>query len=230
MIRAILFSATFIINSLFSLAQIKSEDVTINNQAIQLPGTLTYTKENSPLIIWVHGSGAVDRNGAPSNYIKQFREAINKKEIAFFSYDKRTINPKNAPFLKDGIYISDFIFDVQEVVSYFKKNNRFSKIILAGHSQGSLIAMKALDGVDKLISLAGAGETIDKTLVRQLTAQNTTLGATALKHFKELKNTGEIKEVNPSLISIFAKPNQAFWLSWIELDPIKEIRKTNTYY
>ena len=175
--------------------------------------------------MWIHGSGAVDRDGKPSNYIQQFREAINKKNIAFFSYGKRTANPKNTPFFEDGIYLNDFVLDAQEVVNYFKKNNQFSSIILLGPSQDSLVAMKALENANKFISLAGTGEPINKTLIRQLSAQNPALGTIAKNHFKELKETGEIKDVNPNLLSIFAKPNQAFWLSWMQLNPVKEIEK-----
>ncbi|MCI2230132.1 alpha/beta hydrolase [Polaribacter sp. MSW13] len=224
MIKIISFWVITIFSIISSFAQIKSEEVVINNQAIQLPGTLSYTSQKSPLIIWIHGSGGVDRNGNQPQYIKQFRDAVNKENIAFFSYDKRTANPKNALFLKDGVYFSDFIFDAKEVVNQFKDDKRFSEIILAGHSQGSLIAMLALENVDKYISIAGAGETIDKTLIRQLTAQNPEFGEIAKAHFKELKETGEIKDINPNLISLFAKPNQPFWTSWIKLDPIKEIK------
>ena len=225
---------TYLIISIFtitiSLAQVKSEEININNQAIQLPGTLTYPAENIPLLIWVHGSGPVNRNGnqpaqnVKSNYIKQFRDAVNKENIAFFSYDKRTANSKNREFLKDT-QAKDFAFDVEEVVNHFKKDKRFSEIILVGHSQGSLIAMLALDKVDKYISIAGAGETVDKTIVKQLTAQSADFGKIAAGHFKELKETGKVEDINPNLLSIFAKPNQSFWNSWMQLDPVKEIKK-----
>ncbi len=225
MIKIISYILITVFSITASLAQIKSEEIVINNMAIQLPGTLSYSSEKSPLIVWVHGSGGVDRNGNQPKYIKQFRDEINKNEIAFFSYDKRTANKKNISFIKeDGIYINDFVSDAKEVVNYFKDDERFSEIILAGHSQGSLIAMLALDNVDKYISIAGAGETIDKTLIRQLTKQSAELGKTAISHFKELKETEEIKVVDPNLITIFAKQNQPFWLSWIEIDPTKEIQ------
>lgn len=219
-----LFISVFQITASFS--QVKSEEIVIHNQTIELPGTLTFSKEKTPLIIWVHGSGGVDRNGNQPKYIQQFREAINKENISFFSYDKRTANPKNISFIKeDGVFFNDFVNDVKEVVNHFKNDDRFTELILAGHSQGSLIAMLALDNVDKYISIAGAGETIDKTLIRQLTAQNPDFAKVATAHFKELKETGEIKDVNPFLMSIFAKQNQPFWASWIELDPTEEIKK-----
>lgn len=220
---------TYLIISIFtitiSLAQVKSEEININNMAIQLPGTLTYSSEKSPLIIWVHGSGGVDRHGNQPQYIKQFRDEINKNNIAFFSYDKRTANPKNITFLQqDGVLIVDFISDVKEVVNHFKDDERFTEIILAGHSQGSLIAMLALDNVDKYISIAGAGETIDKTLVRQITAQSAEFGKLTETYLKELNETGEIKEVDPNLMSLFAPQNQPFLASWVAINPLEEIK------
>ncbi|TXD51946.1 MULTISPECIES: alpha/beta hydrolase [unclassified Polaribacter] len=225
---------TYLIISIFgitiSFAQVKSEEIIIKNQAIQLAGTLTYVAQESPLIIWVHGSGPVDRNGnqpaqnIKANYIKQFREAVNAEDIAFFSYDKRTANSKNIALLKD-VLITDFITDLEQVIHHFKNDTGFSEIILAGHSQGSLIAMMALENVDKYISIAGAGETIDQTLIRQITAQNPPFGKLTEGYLKELKETGEIKQVDPNLASLFAKQNQAFLASWIAIDPLKEIKK-----
>ena len=225
MTRILSFLMVVLMGITTGFSQITTEEITIQNQAIQLPGTLTYSQEKSPLIIWVHGSGSVDRDGNQPQYIKQFRTAVNKKNIAFFSYDKRTENPKNSAFLTDGVFFNDFIFDVEEVVNHFKNDTRFSSITLAGHSQGSLIAMMALKNVDKYISIAGAGETIDKILIKQLNAQSPEYGKIAKAHFKELKETGSIKEVNPNLMAIFAKPNQEFWSSWIVIDPIREIKK-----
>lgn len=226
MIRILSFIALVIFSISSAFSQIKKEEITINNMAIQLPGTLTYSAENQPLVIWVHGSGGVNRDGNTPNYIKQFRDEINKKEIAFFSYDKRTANIKNVKFIQeDGIYFSDFVSDLKEVINKFKDDKRFSEIILAGHSQGSLIAMLALENVDKYISIAGAGETIDKTLVRQVTAQSPAFGKLTEQYIKELKENGSIKSVNPNLMSLFAPQNQPFLISWMNLDPIKEITK-----
>jgi pimeloyl-ACP methyl ester carboxylesterase len=226
MIRIISFTILLIFGISSTFSQVKTEEITINNMAIQLPGTLTYSSENQPLIIWVHGSGGVNRDGNTPNYIKQFRDEINKKEIAFFSYDKRTANLKNAKFIQeDGIYFSDFVNDLKEVINKFKNDKRFSEIILAGHSQGSLIAMLALEDVDKYISIAGAGETIDKTLVRQVTAQSPAFGKLTEQYVKELKENGSIKTVDPNLMSLFAPQNQPFLISWMNLDPIKEVTK-----
>lgn len=226
MIRILSYLIITIFTITFSFAQVQTEEILINNGEIQLPGTLSYTEEKSPLIIWVHGSGAVNRDGNLPKYIKQFREAINHNKIAFFSYDKRTANPKNVLFLKeDGVLIKDFVNDVKQVVNHFKDDKRFTEIILVGHSQGSLVAMTALENVDMYISIAGAGETIDKTLIRQISTQNPIYGAITKKYLTELKETREIKEVDPNLRTLFAKQNQPFLISWMNLNPLTEIKK-----
>lgn len=213
-----------------SYAQIDSKDFLIKNGNIELPGTLSYPSDAKNLVIWVHGSGNVDRNGnqagsnIKANYIKQFRDELNKNNIAFFSYDKRTANPKNAAFLK-GIVLDDFVSDLKKVVEHLKTNYQFTSITLAGHSQGSLVAMLAASEVDKYISLAGPSERINETIIKQVSKQSSDLGKVTADHFKELKETGAIKEVNPNLISLFAKQNLPFFKNWMSYDPVEEIKK-----
>jgi len=56
MVRFITNITCIVFGVLASKAQEKSEEIMINNLVIQLPGTLTYTLEKQPLLIWVHGS------------------------------------------------------------------------------------------------------------------------------------------------------------------------------
>lgn len=229
MIRFILFILCYLISLLFTFAQVKQENIILKNDSIELPGTLSYTSKKAPLIIWVHGSGNVDRNGnqgsiVKANYIEQFRHKVNKHNIAFFSYDKRTANPKNVDFLKNFVF-DDLVNDVKTVVNYFKKNHSFSSITLLGHSQGSLVAMLASEKTDKLISLAGPSTSFDETLISQLKVNSPFLVAFTQSHINELKETGKIKEVNPMLASIFASQNQPLIVSWMQHNPSKEIQK-----
>ena len=212
----------------FSQDSIQSEEILLKNGNIELPGTLTYTKSSNNLVIWIHGSGDVDRNGnqvsanVKANYIKQLRDSLNKENIAFFSYDKRTSNPKNKTYLQ-GTLFDNLVDDAKIVTAHFKEQQRFKEITIIGHSQGSLVGMLASEGTDKYISLAGPSDRIDATIVKQITAQSAELGKTAEAHFKELSETGEVKEVNPFLISVFAKPNLPFIRNWMQYDPVKEI-------
>lgn len=229
-IRIILLIASLTSLLLKGQAKIESQEVLIKNGDIELPGTLTSTKESKKLIIWIHGSGNVDRNGnqaganVKANYIKQFRDQINKQNIAFFSFDKRTANPKNVPFLKGTIF-DDFVDDAKKVVSHFKKNMKFDEIILTGHSQGSLVAMLAAHDADKYISIAGPAASVQKTIVAQISKQSEPLGKVASEHFNELNETGDIRTVNPFLVTIFSKPNLDFLKNWNSYNPSEEIKK-----
>jgi len=217
----------------FGQSKITSEEIIIYNDSIELPGTLTYIKaiKKQSLIIWVHGSGNVDRNGNQSgvnvqaNYIKQFRDSVNKYNIAFFSYDKRTANSKNLKFLKN-ISFNDLVLDVQKVIFSFKDDPRYSEIILVGHSQGSLVAMLAVNEfVDKYISIAGLSESVDKTIIKQVSAQNEEFGKITEQHIDELMSTGTINEVNPMLAALFAKKNHKFLLDYFKYNPQDKIKE-----
>lgn len=227
--RIILYIICYSLGILAVQAQIQSEEILLKNDSIELPGTLTYTKSSTDLVIWVHGSGDVDRNGnqksanVKGNYVKQLRDSLNQRNIAFYSYDKRTANPKNVTLHK-GLVFDKFVLDVQIAISHLKKNYEFKSITLIGHSQGSLVAMLASSDVDKYVSLAGPGESIDKTIIKQLSAQNAALGDTARAYFKELRETGKIKKVNPFLMNIFAEPNQPFIANWMKYNPAEEIK------
>ena len=213
----------FFIPSVFNAQEIISESNNLTNGEIKIPGTLSYIKTDDkiPLVIFVHGSGNIDRNGnqagtpVQANYIKTLSDSLITKEIAFYRYDKRTATPENLAKLKD-ITLKDFASDVKVAINYFKNNPQFSSINLIGHSQGSLVAMLAItDDVKSYISIAGAGESIDKTIVKQLNEQSPELAKIAKQHIDELMKTDTILSVNPFLISLFTPQNQKFWKNWM---------------
>ncbi|SFN95897.1 hypothetical protein SAMN04487989_10785 [Bizionia echini] len=212
---------------------IASEDIMLKNDSIILPGTLTYNKElkQQPLVIFIHGSGNVDRNGnqlglANANYIKQLADSLNQRDIAFYRYDKRSANWLNLRFMMKDLDFIRFADDAKIAINNFKDDNRFSSITLIGHSQGSLVAMLATtDYVDKYVSLAGPAEPIDVIMTKQLKIQNDTLGRKAEAHFKELRETGSIENVDSELAAIFVKPNQKFFNSWMSYNPSEELKK-----
>ena len=230
MIRVITYFLFLVFGVVSLTAQIKSEELVLFNNEIELPGTLSYLEEQTPLLIWVHGSGNVDRNGnqqpvIKANYIKQFRDSITKNNIAFYSFDKRTANKNNKASLLKGVFLKDYVTDVQIAINHFKKEGRFSKIVLLGHSQGSLVAMLASENIDNYISLAGPSKSADQVIIDQIKESAPFLDSITKAHFKELKEIGNVEKVNPILQSVFAKQNQAFLRSWIQYNPSEEIKK-----
>jgi pimeloyl-ACP methyl ester carboxylesterase len=198
-----------------------------------LPGTLTYKKNLSqqPLVIYVHGSGNVDRNGnqtgsVKANYIKQLSQALNANGIAFYRYDKRTATRENMKFIMNGISFLDFVEDLKVAIEHFKDDTRFSSITLVGHSQGSLVAMLAMsDDIDKYVSLAGPDISIDEfftELYRQQVGDSIANLMTA--QFDELRTTGNIEQVDPMFAQLFSPSNMPFFESWMKYKPLEEIQ------
>jgi len=213
--------------------ELVSENFALKNGNIDIPGTLTHQKTNDkiPLVIFVHGSGNVDRNGnqpgtsVQANYIKSLADSLNLQGIAFYRYDKRTATPSNLQKLK-GITLSDFVDDVKVAIRVFESDDRFNGIHLIGHSQGSLVAMlAATESVKSYTSIAGPSTSIDQTIIKQLAAQNEDMGKMAASYFEELKKTDTILVVNPFLMSLFAPQNQKFMANWMSFNPSEEIQK-----
>ncbi|WP_052172387.1 alpha/beta hydrolase [Psychroserpens jangbogonensis] len=218
------------------IKNLRAKEVLVMNDSIKLPGTLTYNPylNKQPLVIFVPGSGNPDRNGnqpqfgVNGNYIKSLSYALAIKDIAFFRFDKRNVTPSNIKHILKSYEFNDLVNDIKAVINTFKNNKTFSSITLIGHSQGSLVSMMAADeNINKFISLAGLGESVDITIVKQLNAQSPDLAKIAEQHIEELNSTGTIKEVNPMLVGLFAKQNHQFLISYLPLDPNEEIKKLN---
>lgn len=223
-----------ITNTIVAQKVIKTEDVLILNDSITLPGTLTFSAElkTQPLLIFIHGSGNVDRNGnqkglTNANYIKQLSDSLSLRGIAFYRYDKRTSTPENLKRIISNLKFDAFVEDAVLAINKFKDDKRFSSINLVGHSQGSLVAMLASkENISNYISLSGPSESIDQTIIKQVQTQSgDSLANIVQSHFKELSETGSIKNVDPNLLSLFNKPTQPFFKSWMSYNPSEEIKK-----
>ena len=216
----------------FTTQILAQEDLTITPL---VKGTLLVhdTPDNikTPLVILIAGSGPIDRDGnqamSKSNSLKFLAEGLLDQGISSFRYDKRLVQiMKSGQIDERKISFDDFITDAQAVVDHFKKDERFRKIVVVGHSQGSLVGMiAAANGADGFISLAGAGQEIDDVIVDQLTKQAPGLTENARKSFDDIRVNGVAQNYSPGLASIFRPALQPFLYSWMKYDPAQEIAK-----
>ena len=208
-----------------------SEDISINSI---IDGTLLVPKKvkKPPLAIIIQGSGPTDRNGNQSNLknnsLKFLAEGLYKKNIATFRYDKRLVKQiLEGKFKENDVLFDDFVKDAKAVRNHFINDDRFSEIIIIGHSQGSLVGMITAqdNGVDKFISLAGAGQEIDDVVIKQIEAQAPDLKDNARQAFDDLRVNGVAQNYSPLLASIFRPSLQSFMFSWMQYNPQTEIAK-----
>lgn len=196
-------------------------------------GTLVLPEniENPPLVIFIQGSGPVNRDGnAPmvkNDGMKKISKELADNGIASFRYDKRIFKMNKFKIKEEDLTFNDFVFDLSNVIQYFQKENNFSKIIVAGHSEGSLIGILGAQAetVDAFISLAGAGRKIDEIIMGQLFKQSAELSENARISFDEMKTNGSTSNYSPYLESIFRPSVQPYINSWMKYDPAAEISK-----
>jgi pimeloyl-ACP methyl ester carboxylesterase len=208
---------------------IKSEEITVTNL---IEGTLLIPEvDNPPLVILIAGSGPTDRDGnqpmQKNNSLRYLAEGLHQKNIATFRFDKRILKiMKMGQIDETKIDFDHFVEDANAVLEYFKNDERFNKIILLGHSQGSLIGMiAAQNGADAYISVAGAGQAIDDVIVDQLEKQAPGLKDNARQSFDDLRVNGVAQNYSPGLSSIFRPAIQPFIFSWMKYDPSEELAK-----
>jgi uncharacterized protein len=208
---------------------VTAEDVDVNQF---IKGTLTtpVAEDPLPLVILVQGSGPVDRNGNQSfmknDSFKKMAIALSSQGIASYRFDKRILQMGRLGIEEEDIRFDNFITDVISVIEYFKRKDTFKKIIVLGHSQGSLVGMVASkDRADAFISIAGAAHSIDSIIVEQVAGQMPGLKENVRRSFDEMRETGSSKNYNPMLEMIFRPSVQPFILSWMKYNPQEEIKK-----
>lgn len=226
-----LFSALCYSQAETAIKPFNKEEIAVNpliNGSLYLP--LKQNKKTN-LVILIAGSGPTDRDGnqkgLTNNSLKYLSEELAKNDIAVFSYDKRIISQMKTGTVNEAtLTFDDFIKDATSILSFFKNQKKYNKIIIAGHSEGSLIGMIAAnDKADAFISLAGAGRTIDAVLVEQIAKQAPFLKDEVQKNLDILKSGKTFELKNPMLASLFRESIQPYMISWIKYNPQIEITK-----
>ena len=196
-------------------------------------GTLVLPEntEKAPLVIFIQGSGPTNRDGnqpmMKNDGMKKMAHELAANGIASFRYDKRIFKMDKLRIKEADLSFEDFVTDVNSIVDHFTKENKYEKIIIAGHSEGSLIGILSAQngGVDALISLAGPGRSIDKIIVEQLAKQSAELSENARIALDEIKEKGSTQNYSPYLESIFRASVQPYMKSWMQFDPAEELAK-----
>ena len=196
-----------------------------------LKGTLTEPvskKKKYPVILMIAGSGPTDRNGnnptMKNDAFRQLAHQLANAGIATLRYDKRGIaESANAGIEEKNMRIDSFIVDAGKWIDTLRSIKRFSSIIVAGHSEGSLIGLKIASKADKYISMAGAGRPADIVIREQLASQPKPVMEHSYGIMDTLKMGLKPTVVNPLVLSLFRPSIQDYLISWFSIDPAKEI-------
>ncbi len=121
-------------------------EVTFQSGPLRLAGTFTRPRGTSrvPVVITIVGSGPIDRNAnghaVQLDIFNELAEFLARCGVACFRYDKRGTGSSAGDFMSAGH--SDLVNDATEAVRFVIRSfgAKLTSIILAGHSEGALIA------------------------------------------------------------------------------------------
>jgi len=194
-----------------------TEEVTFRNEqdGATLAGTLSVPTGAKTVLIMVSGSGQQNRDEELLGH-KPFAviaDYLARNGIATLRYDDRATGQSVGGDLAHATSV-DFARDAAAGIDFLRKDKRFSKVGIIGHSEGGLIAfmLGAQKKVDFIVSLAGPGVSGDTILLKQMQAGNPDAAGEKLTMAK-------VREI------ILAQNNP--WLNYfIDYDPSDNIRQT----
>lgn len=215
----------------------KAQEDTIRLQVFNglLEGSLLEAGElstNRLLILFVAGSGPTDRNGnqpqGGAATLKLLADSLVNRGISSFRYDKRNIGQSVFDSMREeDMRFDTLVNDLEKWIDHFKADGRFDRIMLAGHSEGALVATIAADrhpDVKGLITLAGAGRTADELIMIQLERQPPFVREAADSLF-QLIRAGKPAQSPPFLMALFRPSVQPYLRSWMLYDPAEMISR-----
>ncbi len=211
-----------------------TEEVFVISDSVEIHGTLLIPEiaDKMPVVLIIAGSGPTDRNGNNPQYqnnsLKMLAEALADSGIASLRYDKRGVAASAyADMQESDVRFDDIIDDASQWISRLSTDERFNKLIVLGHSEGSLVGMLASQSnlVDKYISVAGSGRPANDILLEQIHTSSPFF-TIAVTNILDSLSSGYTVSALPEALKGFFRPSvQPYLISWFKYDPVVEISK-----
>ncbi|HWD90067.1 MAG TPA: alpha/beta hydrolase [Mucilaginibacter sp.] len=200
-----------------------------------LHGTYTLPKDVSgklPVVLIIAGSGPTDRDGNSSkvdletNAYKYLAWGLAKQGIASLRYDKRMVGESETGNKEADLRFDDYVDDAVGLIQMLAADDRFSKVIVLGHSEGSLVGMLACrdQPVKGFISLAGAGDRADRILTEQLKSKPQYQQDEFKTLLDSMKKGKTIDNIDPRMYYIARPSVQRYLISWFRYEPARIIK------
>ncbi len=220
-----------------SQAQLIAQDQIQNLQttAGELQGSLRVAKGGSGVVaLIIAGSGPTDRDGnnmgMTNNSLKMLADSLETMGVSSLRYDKRGI-AKSASAMKaeSDLRFDDLVNDAVAWAELLRKDKRFTKLVIMGHSEGSLIGMIAANRAkaELYVSIAGIAEQAHHTIKRQIKSNSPSMSVTADPILDSLAAGHTVHNVPQTLYMLFRPSVQPYMISWFKYDPLVEFAKLN---
>jgi pimeloyl-ACP methyl ester carboxylesterase len=215
-----------------------TELLTLKTPTGELHGTLELPAGEGqwPVVLLIAGSGPTDRDGnstllpGPNSCYQMIAKELKGRGIASLRFDKRGVGESKAAMKSEAeLRFEDYVNDAALWVELLKQDSRLTKIIIAGHSEGSLIGMLAAlkTNCNGFISLAGSGRPFGELILEQIRGQHPPekLLGEAQRIIAKLNSGETVPDVSPNLRFLFGPNIQPYWISQFKYNPSNEIAK-----
>ena len=221
----------------FTVAHAGDEPITLYTATGDIHGMLMLPKGNTPcpVVLIIAGSGPTDMNGnsigarMTNNSLLFLANGLAENGIASVRYDKRGIGKSaDAGGKEEELRFDHYINDAAAWADKLGSDSRFSKVIIAGHSEGSLIGMVAAQrskAVIAYISIAGCGSPAYEIIEKQLQGNPEKIRNESAAICKELCQGRTVTDIPFYLMSLYRPSVQPYLISWFRYNPVNEIAR-----
>ncbi|HEX7887901.1 MAG TPA: alpha/beta hydrolase [Ramlibacter sp.] len=197
----------------------------------KLSGTLALpeTRDPWPVVLLISGSGPTDRDGnsalvpGADGFMKRLAQALAAEGLASLRYDKRGVGASEHPGLReDELRFRHMVDDALALAAPLRDDARFTSLLLAGHSEGGLIAALAAREAQAaaVVSISGAGQRASDLLRTQLQGKlPEVLEVPALATLDALAAEQLVEDPPEALTLLFRPSVQPYLVSWFRFDP-----------
>ena len=218
-------------------------DITLTTATGNIYGTLTTPNTTDPVSIAliIAGSGPTDRNGnnpgipGTNDAYKLLAAALYAKGIASVRYDKRGIGASAAAIKSEhDLRFDDYVADAAAWITMLRSDKRFTKVVVAGHSEGALIGTIAAQQAQAaaLVTLEGAGRpapvVLREQLKKNLSPDEYAQTDAILTQLEAGKTVPIPPAASQTIKALFRESVQPYLISWFKYDPAAELGKVQS--
>ena len=213
-------------------AEQTSTDVALPVPPSPLHGTLlTPAGQTTAVAVIIPGSGPTNRDGnnplgVSAGTYRLLAEGLAAEGIATLRIDKRGVAASAFAMTGEAdLRFDDYAADARAWAAEAATRAGQPCAWLIGHSEGSLVALEAVqtpdDRICGVISLSGAGRPAATVLREQMAGMPEPLKTQAFAALSELEAGRTVADAPPQLAALFRPSVQPYLISWLPLDPAK---------
>jgi len=193
-----------------------------------------------PLVVIVAGSGPTDRDGNSraglrTDAYRQLAAGLARAGIASLRYDKRGVGQSlNAVRDPAALSVDGYAADLARWLDAMRDTHRFGRCVIAGHSEGALLATLAArhESVDGVALLCGTGRRVGALLRDQLAPRLDAAARADLDRALAQLEAGRPLDRPPASLgavgaSVLAPSVQPL-MSWMRHDPAADLARLDT--